>query len=277
MMVRRGFSTSCLRVVERLGRVVATTELHLHQRLDGIGDALGEVDDLRVPNAQMRFESRNPPQARRRHRGVHDGADHAPALVDEQNELPLFHLRPFARKENRVADEELFLFRIVGAEIFSDRRVRVEIFRDANARASPRTRAVEGVANFARELLHQLANDFADELTRQREHVRVHQMFREEHRAKERLVRLDALEHFGVRDDFVDLVFLDGVFLEPLDRLSREESMDLIEPVGHAELVGISGAASAFANVALLELVAAFVEPLERFVGGEIVGAHPAS
>ena len=75
----------------------------------------------------------------------------------------------------------------------------------------------------------------------------VHQVLREEDRAEERLARLDALEHLGVRDDLVDLVLLHRVALEPLDGLRRKEPVNVIEPLGHAELVEAPAAGAATA------------------------------
>ena len=263
------------RVVERDRRVVASAELHLHERLDWIGDLVGQVDDLGVPDAQVRLQPWNAPQTRRGHRGVDHRAEHAPALVDEQNELPLLHLRALARQKERLPDHQATLLSIEVAEVLSDRRLRVEVLRELDARAAPRARPVEGVADLARELLHQLADHLADELARHREDLGVHQVLREEHRAEERLARLDALEDVGVRDDLVDLVLLDRVALEALDGLARKERWTSIEPIGHRELLAGASTRAARCDVALLELVAALVEPLERLVGRHVVGAHP--
>src|SRR5579885_2962366 len=217
-------------VGDGFGNVGAAAKLRAKENVYRVLKLVGHVDDLGIEEDQIRAQDR-----KRGEDGGHDGAIddracHAAALIDADDDLPLAELFLVGPEVKAIRDDALHLL-VVVFEIARDGAlpVNIAIHRQGTVVIAA-DGAKDGLANFVFELLLDLLGNFAHDLPRGLFGLIGNHALERDDGGDQINILFQQRQRLRLKEQLVEALALDGVFLDHGYHILREVAADVAQP-----------------------------------------------
>src|SRR5579885_1713813 len=214
-------------VGDGFGNVGAAAKLRAKENIHRVLKLLGHVDNLGIEEDQIRAQDRERGKDGGHDGAVDDGACHTAALIDAYDDLPLAELFLVGPEVKAIWDDALQVL-IVVLEIARDGALPVNIAIDRQGTVVVAADgAKDGLANLIFEFLLDLFGNFAHDLPRGLFGLLRNHALERDDRSDQINVLFQKWQGLRLKEQLVEALALDGVFLDHGDHILREVAADV--------------------------------------------------